>query len=31
MCLVLGEVRKGRVDLCCVWVSDAVLILDEDS
>ena len=26
MCLVLGEVRKGRVDLCCAWVSDAVLM-----
>ena len=26
MCLVLGEVRKGRVDLCCVWVSGAVLM-----
>ena len=25
-CLVLGEVRKGRVDLCCVWVSDVVLM-----
>ena len=26
MCLVLGEVRKGSVDLCCAWVSDAVLM-----
>ena len=26
MCLILGEIRKGRVDLCCFWVSDAVLM-----
>ena len=26
MCLVLGEVRKGRVDLCCVLVSNVVLM-----